>query len=84
METKNLPQLRISEEVMLEDNSQWTNRFKIRSESSGDIYIVSQNKAKRHWACSCRGWIIHRKCKHLAALGLPSHEKAYEVKIIQD
>lgn len=63
----------------LPDNGQWTNRFQIRSESSNRIYIVAQNKSKRHFGCSCKGWIFHRKCKHLAALGLPAYEAPVEV-----
>lgn len=67
--------------VALPDNDQWTNRFEIRSSSSNRIYIVSQNILKRFWGCSCPGWRRHRTCKHLQALGLPSHQKPHEVKI---
>ena len=49
----------------LPDNDQWQNRFEIKSESSGRIYIVSQNKVSLKWACSCPAWITRRKCKHL-------------------
>jgi len=42
--TANLPVLRRpSGSIMLPDNAQWENRFEIRSETSGRIYIVSQN-----------------------------------------
>jgi len=58
----------------LPDNKQWTNRFEIRSQSSNRIYTVAQNKKRGHFGCSCPGWIYHRKCKHLSALGLPNHE----------
>lgn len=73
--------LRIPREVALPDNSQWTNRFEINSESSDRVYIVSQNKQKRYWGCSCPAWRVRRYCKHLDALGLPRHEQPYEPKI---
>lgn len=81
-ETTTLPAVHISQEAALPDNDQWTNRFEIHSESSDRVYIVSQNKAKRHWACSCPGWKSHRSCKHLSAINLPNHEKPHEVKVI--
>lgn len=74
-----LPTIRVSQSLRLPDNRQWTNRFEIRSSSSNRIYVVAQNIAKRHWACSCPGWIGHRNCRHLKALGLPSYERPYEV-----
>ncbi len=73
--------IRIDHNVALPDNDQWQNRFEVRSESSDRIYIVAQHKEKKHWGCSCMGWRRHRKCKHLTALGIPSHEKPYEVQI---
>ena len=66
-------------ERMLPDNDQWTNRFEIRSETSNSLDKVAQNKRKRHWACSCRGFIRWRRCKHLDAIGLPCFEKPHEV-----
>ena len=69
--------------VMLPDNDQWENRFEIRSQSSNRVYIISQNIKKRHWACSCPGWRIHRNCKHLQAIGLPGNERTYEAKLSQ-
>ena len=68
---------------LLPDNSQWTNRFKIKSESSARLYTIAQNKNRRYWGCDCPGWISHRNCKHLRALGLPSHEKPYEATLKQ-
>jgi len=73
--------LHIPQEVQLPDKGTWKNRFEIRSETSNRVYIVSQHKDKLHWACSCPGWCIHRRCKHLAAIGLPAHEIPYEPKI---
>lgn len=81
--TKNLPVLRIVGLDVLPDNDQWTNRFEIHSESSDRVYVISQNKKKRHWGCSCPAWRIHRKCKHLAAIGLPAFEKPFEVKLVK-
>jgi len=81
---KNLPILRISTEVKLPSNSQWENRFEIKSESSDRIYIVAQNIKKRHWGCSCPSYRIRRYCKHLAALGLPAYEKPFEVKLVAE
>lgn len=50
---------------VLPDNSQWTNRFEIKSESSNRIYIVAQKISDKTWGCSCMGWRRYRKCKHL-------------------
>ena len=80
----NLPVLRPPfGSVALPDNDQWCNRFEIRSETSNRVYIVAQNKSKRHFACSCPGWKRHRHCKHLDELGLPSFERPYEVQRIK-
>ena len=54
--------------TLLPDNDQWTHRMEIRSSSSDRLYIVAQNKANGTWGCSCPGWKIHRKCKHLTAM----------------
>lgn len=67
--------------VALPDNSQYTNRFEIRSETSNRVYIVAQHKTARWWSCSCPGWIRFRKCKHLAAIGLPAAQRPYEVSM---
>jgi hypothetical protein len=81
METNNkLPSLYIpNDSLTLPDNDQWCNRFEVHSESSNRIYIVAQNKAKKHWGCSCMGWKRFRKCKHLSAIGVPNYERPYEV-----
>jgi hypothetical protein len=63
----------------LPPNSQWTNRFEIHSQTSNRVYIIAQNKAKRHFACSCPAWRRYRKCKHLQTLGLPCFEVPCEV-----
>jgi hypothetical protein len=71
----------IRPEVQLPDNSNWTNRFEIGSETSDRVYVVSQNKTRRHWGCSCPSYRTRRRCKHLIALGLPCYEKPYEPRI---
>lgn len=63
--------LHIPQSNRLPDNTQYTNRFEVRSASSGNVYIIAQSKSGLWWSCSCRGWIRHKKCKHLEALGLP-------------
>jgi hypothetical protein len=74
--------LHIPQSDKLPSNDQWENRFEIKSESSGRVYIVAQHKRKRHWACSCPGWRTQRRCKHLAAMQLPAHETPCEVNVI--
>jgi len=65
----------------LPENGQWINRFEIRSSSSNRVYVVAQNKTKRHWACSCPSYRTRRFCRHLAALSLPAGERPHEVLI---
>lgn len=77
----NTPTIYIHRDVKLADNAQWTNRFEITSESSDRVYVVSQNKDRRHWGCSCPAWRTRRACKHLDALGLPGYERPHEAKI---
>lgn len=77
----NVPTIYIRPDLALPDNALWTNRFEIGSSSSDRVYVISQNKAKRHWACSCPAWRTRRTCRHLQELGLPTHERPYEPKI---
>lgn len=53
---------------LLPDNAQYKNRFTIPSETSNRLYTISQRKSNDEWCCSCRGWIRHRKCKHLTSI----------------
>jgi uncharacterized Zn finger protein len=76
-----LPALYVPKSDRLPPNDQWENRFEIRSESSNRVYVVAQHRTKRHWACSCPAWRVHRKCKHLAALALPAGERPHEVLV---
>lgn len=78
-----LPTLRISADVMLPDTDQWQLRFEVESETSNRLYVIAQHKNKKHWGCSCPGWKRHRQCKHLQAVGIPGHEKPFEVNVIQ-
>ncbi|MBN8880503.1 MAG: SWIM zinc finger family protein [Sphingobacteriales bacterium] len=78
-----LPDLYIPAELTLPDNDQWQFRFQVESESSNRLYTISQHKKKKHWGCSCPGWKRYRQCKHLAALGIPGHEKPYDVNLIK-
>lgn len=77
----NLPVLYVKQKDILPDNVQWINRFEIKSESSGRIYIIAQHKTNKHWGCSCPGWKRHRCCKHLETLQLPNYAKPHEVKM---
>lgn len=81
-ETNNLPTIRINSDVTLPDTDQWQLRFEVKSESSDRLYVIAQNKKKRFWGCSCPAWRTRRYCKHLAAVGVPSHEKPFEVNVI--
>src|SRR5271156_1693513 len=72
---------RTFEGEMLPDGKLWEHRFHIKSESSGRLYTIAQNKNNRYWGCDCPGWIGHRKCKHLKALELPFYEKPYEATL---
>ena len=78
----NLPTIYINRELILPDNDQWQFRFEVKSESSDRVYIISQNKKRKHWGCSCMGYRRFRKCKHLESIGLPTHERPYEAKIV--
>lgn len=77
----NLPVLRVPQGMQLHDNDQWQNRFEIHSETSNRIYVIAQNKKRRHWGCSCPKWRTKRNCKHLEAIGVPGNEIPYEALI---
>lgn len=78
-----LPAIYIPNEMALPDNDQWQFRFNVESETSDRLYVISQHKKKKHWGCSCPGWRKNRNCKHLEALGIPGHEKPFEVNLIK-
>ena len=58
----NLPQLA---KEFLPDNKGWINRFHIKSETSGRLYVIAQRESTGEFCCSCMGWIRNRTCKHL-------------------
>jgi hypothetical protein len=51
--------------VSLPENSQWCERFSIRSESSNRLYIIAKNKKSGKYGCSCPSYRVRRWCKHL-------------------
>ncbi len=81
--SKEVAVITVNKNAILPDNEQWKNRFEIKSESSDRIYVIAQNKSKKHWGCSCPSWRVRRSCKHLATLNLPAFEKPLEVKMIK-
>jgi hypothetical protein len=81
--SKEVAVVTVNKNDILPDNDQWKNRFEIKSETSDRIYVIAQNKSKKHWGCSCPSYRIRRTCKHLLALNLPAFEKPMEVKMIK-
>jgi hypothetical protein len=55
---------------ILPDSDRYKCRFKVRSESSNNLYLISYDVSTGCWTCSCRGNIRHGSCKHLEAAGL--------------
>jgi hypothetical protein len=54
--------------VVLPDTDKvWTHRLQVAG-STGNAYTVAMRRTDQTWGCSCRGWIGHRKCKHLSAM----------------
>ena len=52
----------------LADTKTHFNRIQVRSQSSGNLYIVSQTMKSGYWACSCFGFRRYQRCKHLTAI----------------
>ena len=71
----------IPQDRRMEDNAAYTNRFQIKSASSSALYTIAQSKSGGWWSCSCPGWIRHKSCKHLTALGLPGHHVPFEATL---
>jgi hypothetical protein len=69
---------------ILPDNTQWKNRFEVKSESSNRVYIIAQRKSDGSWGCSCPGFKnarnghLNRTCKHLKTI-LPLLEAAEKI-----
>jgi hypothetical protein len=74
-----LPEIYIRKEAALPDNDKWQNRFEVHSETSDRVYIIAQHKEHKHFGCSCPAWRVHRKCKHLTAVGVPNNERPFEI-----
>lgn len=71
----------IPEDRRLPDNATYQFRFQVKSESSNRLYIIAQNKSGLWWSCGCPGWIRHKTCKHLQALGLPGYHQPFEATL---
>lgn len=57
---------------VLPDSDRFKCRFKVRSASSNQLYLISYDNAPGagYWTCSCRGNLSHGSCKHLESAGL--------------
>jgi len=55
---------------VLPDSDRFKCRFKVRSQSSNQLHLISYDISAGWWTCSCRGNIRHGSCKHLEAAGL--------------
>ena len=66
----------------LPDTATHKNRIEIPSESSNNLYIVSQTKKNEIWQCACLGFRRWRNCKHLKAI-VPMIESAAKPKAIE-
>lgn len=64
---------------VLPDTDRYKCRFKVRSESSNSLYLISYDAAPNagYWTCSCRGNIAHGQCKHLTAIGLKGRKYGF-------
>lgn len=70
---------------VLPDTGRYKVRFKIKSESSSKLYMVSFDNADGagYWVCSCPGNIRHGQCKHLTAMGLHGRKYGRDRKTIE-
>ena len=69
----------------LPDTDRYKVRFKVRSESSNNLYLISFDAAPGagYWTCSCRGCIVHGQCKHLTAAGLKGRKFGKDVATLR-
>jgi hypothetical protein len=63
------------------DNTLWTNRFVIKSQSSKREYVVAQRKTDGVWGCGCPAWRHRRWCKHIDELHAKLHRIGYGVTL---
>ena len=68
---------------VLPDTDRYKCRFKVKSESSNSLYLISFDNASGagYWTCSCRGNISHGECKHLRAAGLKGRKLGKQMLI---
>lgn len=59
---------------LLPDTKSHRYRMEVNSETSDNIYVVSQTVKSGLWMCSCFGFRRHRHCKHLRAI-VPAFER---------
>lgn len=52
----------------LPDDKVWKNKFRVRSQSSDSLYVISQRKTDGEWKCSCFGNRRYGKCKHVETI----------------
>lgn len=71
----------VPQDRRLPDTATHVNRFQIKSESSDSLYTIAQSRSGGWWSCGCRGWIRHKNCKHLQALGLPGQHRPFEATL---
>lgn len=55
---------------ILPDSDRYKMRFKVRSQTSNQLYLISFDTAMKCFKCNCLGCIRHGTCKHLNAMGL--------------
>lgn len=70
---------------VLPDTDRYKVRYKVRSESSNNLYLISfdASPGAGYWVCSCRGCISHGQCKHLTAAGLKGRKFGKDVATIR-
>lgn len=73
--------VRIPNDRRLPDTNSHVNRFQIKSASSDSLYTIAQSRSGRWWSCGCRGWIRHKRCKHLTELRLPGNHMPFEATL---
>ena len=78
----------VPKNMRLPDEGRWINKILVRSSSSDNVWVVSQDANTGVMGCSCPGWKNLRKsqngqrrCKHIGALGLPQGVRV-ELKLI--
>lgn len=70
----------------LPDNGYYKCRFKVQSETTNQLYLISFNSSPGtgYWMCSCRGCISHGDCKHLRAAGLRGRKHGKDLATLRE